>query len=476
MKRLLLVSILMVAKTVQAQSLSLENYLDQVKGGNASFQEATTKAEATSGLLKEADLVFTPELFAEARTGFDQKLQRPSFFIYDGMSTSSYKIGVSKKTRIGLKASVSYLLTDMEINGAEAMLGNDTRFTDGAAQFEVSMPLWKDGFGRSNRANEEITRAQANVNKYAAESQSSGILVNAEIAYWRLASAAEQLTIEEQSLTSAKNIHAYVLDKKRKDLGESADVLQAKALIEAYSLQVQQAEAEYRSAQREFNFYLNRQAHENVPPLQRLNFEELALVEIPSTRPGNHPDIEVSRSQAKLAKASSVVAAEKNKPQLDLYGSYTTYGQDVGLGSTINESYRFNRDGAYIGVQFSMPLAVSSMNEAKKSAQLNATAAEQNLKFLQYAQDQQWIDLVEKINDAKQSLKLATLMEKAQKEKLENERVRLRQGRTTTYQVLLFEQDYNQAQASRVKSAARILNLKSQSKLYQVHSESEIES
>jgi outer membrane protein TolC len=57
-------------------------------------------------------------------------------------------------------------------------------------------------------------------------------------------------------------------------------------------------------------------------------------------------------------------------------------------------------------------------------------------------------------------------MESAQRAKLENERVRLRQGRATTYQVLLFEQDYSQAQVSRVMTATELLSLKTQLKLY----------
>ena len=62
-------------------------------------------------------------------------------------------------------------------------------------------------------------------------------------------------------------------------------------------------------------------------------------------------------------------------------------------------------------------------------------------------------------------------IENAQKTKLEVERTRLRQGRTTTYQVLLFEQDYSAAALNRVKSAANILALQTQIRLYQTPAE-----
>lgn len=50
--------------------------------------------------------------------------------------------------------------------------------------------------------------------------------------------------------------------------------------------------------------------------------------------------------------------------------------------------------------------------------------------------------------------------------KLDNERIRLRQGRATTYQVLLFEQDFSQAQAGRVLAATELIALKAQLNLY----------
>ena len=83
-----------------------------------------------------------------------------------------------------------------------------------------------------------------------------------------------------------------------------------------------------------------------------------------------------------------------------------------------------------------------------------------------YSQEQDWIDITSLFRDAQTSLKLAVSMEKAQKAKLDNERIRLRQGRTTTYQILLFEQDYLVSEVARIRAANQIINLKSQIQLY----------
>ena len=57
-------------------------------------------------------------------------------------------------------------------------------------------------------------------------------------------------------------------------------------------------------------------------------------------------------------------------------------------------------------------------------------------------------------------------MEKLQKEKMLNEQDRLKRGRSTTYQTLVFEQDYAQAQALRIRVQTEILAYHNQLKLY----------
>jgi hypothetical protein len=57
-------------------------------------------------------------------------------------------------------------------------------------------------------------------------------------------------------------------------------------------------------------------------------------------------------------------------------------------------------------------------------------------------------------------------MEQVQADKLSYERKRLREGRTTTYQVLMFEQDHSQSQLLRLRTALEVVSLNAQMKLY----------
>ncbi len=67
---------------------------------------------------------------------------------------------------------------------------------------------------------------------------------------------------------------------------------------------------------------------------------------------------------------------------------------------------------------------------------------------------------------AKNKLTLAYNLEEAQGEKLNFERDRHRRGRTTTFQVLQFEQDYATAQLGRLKQSFDLLQTHSQLKTF----------
>ena len=83
-----------------------------------------------------------------------------------------------------------------------------------------------------------------------------------------------------------------------------------------------------------------------------------------------------------------------------------------------------------------------------------------------FEQDREWKDLTQKFHDVKKRLLISQKMEAIQKEKWSYELDRHRQGRTTTYQVIMFEQDYTNAYSSRLRIEADLLRLFTQLKTF----------
>jgi outer membrane protein TolC len=447
-------------------AMTLNEYLNQVRSQNQSFESATRRAEGAGLLIREADLFFKPQLFANATLSDDAKLPTTAGLTYDTLKVDNYNLGVEQNFSFGLETKLSYELTKTNLEGAN-LGGAATSYWDVGPKLELTMPLLKNGFGRTARANKTATLSQSEADLYSSSAQAESLLLNAEMTYWRLSAAQEQLRIQEQALAAGKNILSYVNGKLGRNLGERADVLQADALVQSYSLQLQQAQNELKQAERAFNTFLNNQNTAQTPVLETFNYKNLENFVIPQGRPGDRPDVKAAQAQARASRAASELAAERNRPQLDVFASYKANGRGDEQRDAIRDVTEADRDTKVVGVRFKVPLYMTAANDTIRGARLQQSAAEKNESYLRYQQEQDWTDLVQKISETSQSLSLSVKMENAQKAKLENERARLRQGRTTTYQVLLFEQDYSQAQAARIRTATQLLGLQSQIKLYQ---------
>lgn len=460
----IMLSILIAASTSSAMAVTLDQYLESVKQQNKSYQASDLQMQGSELRKREADLFFTPQFFFNAQTGYDSRLPSPPFLVFDQVKTTRFQTGISQEFSFGVETKLSYDLMRYEYKGI-TFNNADNPYWEAIPTLELNIPLWGNALGRTTKAKQEAALQQRLMEKSNAEAQLNRTLVEAEIAYWQLAVMQESVAVRKKALEAANQIHSYVVDKKRKNLGEEADILQANALTEAYRLQLEQAEINERSARRKYNLFLNQDANEPVAPLAKLDYKELARLPVPAARPGDRADVKASAAQVALARASSQLSIEQNKPTLNLFGGYSLFGRDGTQSQAISKG-SYDRDSGYVGVRFQMPLNVTAQNDARKGAAQALKAAELSNQYLKYSQEQDWADITSLYKDAQTALKLAESMEKAQKLKLNNERNRLRQGRTTTYQVLLFEQDYLSAELARIQSAAQIINLNSQIKLY----------
>lgn len=466
-KLILALGISVVSANVSA--LSLNEYLDQVQKDSTSYKGTSEQAEGATLKAREADLFFTPQLFAEAQVGHDGKPSQPK--TSDRIKSENYSLGLSEQFNFGLQTKLYYSLSKTEFVNANTQMISMPEYWDATPKLELSMPLWGGGFGRTAQANQEITRQQNLSDAFGSSANSVGYLAQAEAAYWKLSAWKDVVSIQETALKAANNILDYVSRKKKMNLGEDADVVQARALVEARTLELQVAQNERQEALRSFNRYLNRDANAPVDSLDPVNYAALENIVIPANRPGDRYDVKATEAQLATAKASSQLVNERNKPTLDVYGTYALNGRDEEQSEAMKNAGYTETDTSFVGLRFNMPLNLSATSDAKAGAMKAERAAEYNRQYALYSQEQDWINLTRNLTDARDNLKLLGKIEQVQKTKLDVERTRLRQGRTTTYQVLLFEQDYSQAAVSKVKSAANILGLQTQLKLYQASPE-----
>src|SRR5690606_3475707 len=125
--------------------------------------------------------------------------------------------------------------------------------------------------------------------------------------------------------------------------------------------------------------------------LEKLDYKSLLSATVPEERPGDRPDVKASAAQVALARSSSTIALEQNKPSLNLIGGYSLFGRGDERRRAVSQAGYDHRDSAYVGVRFQMPLNVSAQSDARQGAKSIEKAAELNHKYLAFSQDQEWI-------------------------------------------------------------------------------------
>ncbi|MFZ9595707.1 MAG: TolC family protein [Bdellovibrionia bacterium] len=461
-------------------TLNLEGFLEQVKTGNQGFQSSLESKKAAELRSEEGKILFAPSFYANAQITQDSKLPPSLFVIYDSQLIQSYSVGISQQTSFGLGAKLHYDLLQMDYINPTFQLGGGGggggqtqlfAFNYGLATpvLELSQSLWANGFGRTTKALEQQTEAGALASKYKASFETKLTLTEAERAYWRLASAREVVKVQKEALDRTKRIYVWNEEKAQLQLRDKADVLQAQALMKSRELELLNAENEERAAARALNSLRGLQADEVTESLEWIGSEALMAL-TPPKRAQLKDDVRAAHEAFRAAQAGADLASEKNRPSLDLFASVSLNGQDLrsvpsSISESIGKSFAFTRPSETIGLKFSIPLT-EARSKALEGWQLEKVAAEKNYDKKLFDQERSWRDLNESFADQKKQWELACSLEELQKTRLETEKARFKSGRSTTYQVLLSEQDYVLTELAQIRLQTAILSTLAQMKLF----------
>jgi outer membrane protein TolC len=477
--QLILALLLSVQTSFAATRLNPDQYLSQVKEGHSGVKGAFLASQGAQLRSEEGHLLLAPTAFAEFRITADAKLPQFVFLTYDRQMFQYYTFGVRKLTTFGLQASLHYDLNNQYYVNPAAAPGSvigpsanfiNTSYAVASPVFEITQNLWSNGFGRSTRAIQEQHEAQAMASSYQNSFQAKSILMTAEQTFWRLALARQAVDVQKEALDRARKIYEWNSRRARLELGDRSDVIQSEALVQARELELKSAQIEEKLASRAFNSMRNVDSDHVAEDLVELKPELLDTLQVPK-RVQFRDDVLAAKENARASTASAEIALERDRPTLDVYASIALNGQSGplpfnNLSDSISNSFSFNRPTETVGLRFSAPIDIGVLQNSREGWRQEQISADMNFSRKVFEQEQGWKELSENVEESVNLYKLSLKLEDVQKSKLLNERNRLQRGRSTTYQVLLFEQDYLQAQLTRIRNEAKVLNLLAQMKLF----------
>lgn len=443
--------------------LTLENFLNQVNEKNQMLNASKISSASAEKRKDEKKLLFTPSIFAQAQSVVDKKATTVVSMMGDKTDANMFTTGVMQQFDFGLKGKLSYTLAHTKLRNATLLNPND--FNETSLGLELSQSLWRDFWGSESKAQSDLIEGQSKIQKFSEDFKIKNILSKAEALYWGLSQMRKIIALQKDNLDRALKIKSWAQGRLKTGLGEKSDYLQADASVKFREYELKSGIQDEKTLQRTFNSLRGLESEivpESLTALDNLQLKSLIIPHKDDLR----DDTKVAREVQKISIANANLSIERNKPTLELYGTYILNGRDALRSNAIDKAFTKDFTTQAIGVKFSAPIDYFNLKNNIDSYKQDQIAAELNFKQKLFDENQEWTDLTTKFEDAQAKLVLAQIIEEAQRIKVVNERERLTKGRTVTFQVLNFEQDFAQSELLKIKSETDVLNIYSQLKIF----------
>ena len=446
-----------------AAVLTLDNFLKQVEEKNQMLNASKLSSASAVKRKDEKSLLFSPSFFAQAQIVTDKKATTVVSMMGDRTDADMISTGLMQQFTFGLQGKLTYTLSHTKLNNAVALNPND--FNETAFGLELSQSLWRNFWGVESKAKADLIEGQSEIQKYSENYKIKSILSKSEALYWSLSQMRKIINVQKENYERALKIKSWAQGRVNSGLGEKSDLLQADANVKFREYELKSTLQDVKSLERTFNSMRGEdhaEVTETLLPVDNTHLKSLVLPKRAELR----EDTKVAREVQKMSKANADLSIERNKPTLELYGAYILNGRDAERSQSIDKAFSKDYTTEAIGIRFNTPLDFFNLKNNIDGYKKDQIAAELNFKQKLFDENQEWNDLTAKFEDAKMKLMLAEKIEEAQKIKVINERDRLTKGRTVTFQVLNFEQDYAQSELLKIKSETDVLNIYTQLKIF----------
>jgi outer membrane protein TolC len=445
--------------------LQLKDFLQQVEKGNQSIQSLKDSSKGAEFRSVEGELILSPTAFANFQYSDDQRQTMAPAFQGTQNEVRIYSLGVKKLTTFGLQAQLAYNIIDTSLTGVNPSIVPQSNYLEARPVLELTQSLWRNGFGRETRAKKEIIESQALATSFNDSYQVKTALSNAEVAYWKLQLARENVRVQRESLDRFERMRDLYLRRSKLGLSDRADLLQSEASVQSQRLQLQGAIDDELVFARNFNTLRGVDSNEVAEKLESITPTLISQMTVPQ-RAQFRDNVKSAQYEEKVAIGNSVVGSETNSPTLELFASLSLNGRDSDYATAVGRSFTTQYPWNSVGFRFSAPLDVGNLSKAREGYALGQQSADLKLHRAYFDQERQWINLNKRFTESKNRLELARSVESTQKEKLFYEKERLSRGRTTTFQVIKFEEDYSKAQLSHIQVQAIVLEVVAEMKTF----------
>ena len=450
------------ARIINGSILTLDDFLTKVKDQNGLYKNYEEKVVSSKLKVREKDLLTSPSVFADSSYSENHKKSTEKDLSYDYKSDINYNLGLRQDTDFGLNGKLYYDIKKTTfVNPDPATTENRST---GTVEIELEQNLLKNSFGQAIRANKRLIENQNMANYYNSKHSLKQLLQDAESTYWNLVVMNEITQVKATTVQQNQDMENYTIKKVKMNLMDKSNELQSRAALELAKLNLQEAKDNEKDIIRLFNSMIGTDSDVLNAKLVEIPWNYLQTYKISSDY---QPTAQLKSLEKQVAaiKANSIVDKNKYKPTLNLVANYSLNRENDGVSNAYVEDD--NTPTKYIGVNFSAPLNIAAIKSFNES-----TYRDENAIKLQYKQQLlndkvNWNQLLNKLNYAQERLKLARKVEEIQDIKLKNEIKRWKNGISSTYQVLQFQNELTESKLNSLNIANEIFGIIANLRLFE---------
>lgn len=471
MKKLLAlvaIEILAVSSTRAQEIITLDQFLVEVRQNNGALIGAVKNKRAAELAVSESELRFSPKFFTNLDATSDRKPTLFPAFEGTGRNITRAQAGFEARHKFGLDHKLYTSYENLNILGANPEFITQPNLYRNAIVYEAALPLWSGAFGRSLRLQRDAEQLANKSRAYGEAFMQKQLILDAKLAYWQLKTARDLSALQQNLAARATKFFAWTRARVAERLKDRSELEQARASLDMRTYELEEAQNQIVLSENRFNEV--RQLPFGTPVGALADWPALALTEKEQeTAPDAiREDIVSLQKQLESLKAQAELGREATKPSLDLVGNVFLQGQNQQLQPAFASSASVNNPTFYAGIKLSVPLDRTSVNEAADAADARRIAAEEMLRRRQYEAERERETVLLKLVQVQKQFGLASALVDSQQRKLREENKRVRVGRSSTFQVLIFEQDALEAEKLLLRNRLAVIESHLRLELFQI--------
>jgi len=434
---------------VKTETKSYEDILARVIAVYPTLQSAIIQVQRST---LELDRIYsTLTWIATADTNFSHDIAGfgtpADTVIARGVLTRKLESG----DRITLDAS--YVRTDNEVVFINT-LPNPSN--DSAINLSYRKPLKKDAGNVEYHSAEEAARAQITASQAEEFVLRDTLAKQVAVLYFALATIEVNHANTREGVDRLRRLHAFVIRNKKLGISEEKDILQSQARLDRKLAVLTTLE----TARNQSLFNLNRLM--NIPATTKYSSKlDYTKKEIPA-RNILHEQVfnyspALSKAQASKQAAESNIELQRNNKK-DTLDVIVSVGARAKAGPTAETDIDETDLAGKVGLEYRAHLDKSGLRAALQQALLNRDIADNQIQQLGIDLNNDIDRLLGLIHDQKRSISSNSRLKNAEQKKFDEAVTRYQTGRTTTADLIIFEEDLSVAESALANSQVDLVS------------------